>query len=55
MNPDPKDPRADDVAGDLWAGEEINRAWGLHLIDMSVTMGNLVAIVEQQAKAYAKK
>ncbi len=55
MNPDPNDPRADDVAGDLWAGEEINRGWGLHLIDMSVTMGNLVDVVESQAKAYTSQ
>ena len=26
--------------------------WGLHLIDFSVAMGNLIDIVGQQSKAY---
>jgi MinD-like ATPase involved in chromosome partitioning or flagellar assembly len=26
--------------------------WGLHLIDANLTMGNLVAIVGEQSKAY---
>lgn len=52
---DPNDPRLDDIVGDLWAGDEINTAWGLHLIDMSLVMGNLVDVVEQQAQAYGRK
>lgn len=52
---DPNDPRQDDIVGDLLAGDEINAAWGLHLIDMSLVMGNLVDVVGQQAKAYARK
>ncbi len=52
MNADPSDERADDIAGDLWSGDEINQAWGLHLIDMSLVMGNLVDIVGQQVVAY---
>ena len=55
LNADPNDPRADDIAGDLWAGDTINTVWGLHLIDMSLTMGNLVDIVGKQAKAYLAK
>jgi hypothetical protein len=43
----PADPRADDIGGDL------TPQWGLHLIDMNLTMGNLLDIVSEQAKAYA--
>jgi hypothetical protein len=52
---DPSDPRLDDIVGDLWSGDQINVAWGLHLIDMSLVMGDLVNLVGQQAKAYAGK
>lgn len=50
----PDDLRADDIAGDLWNGDEINKAWGLHLIDMSLVMGNLVDLVGKQVAAYGK-
>ena len=56
LNSDPKDARTDDLIGDvLTADGGINTGWGLHLIDMSLTMGNLLTIVEKQAKAYAKQ
>ncbi len=51
---DASDPRLDDLTGDVYANGEINKGWGLHLLDMSLTMGNLVDIVAQQANAYAK-
>jgi hypothetical protein len=54
---DPKDPRTDDVPGDVVIGGQIQADWGLHLIDVNVAMGNLIEIVSRQAKAYldAKK
>jgi hypothetical protein len=55
VNADPSDARTDDIIGDLVSNGEINKSWGLHLIDMSLTMGNLVDIVGKQAKAYARK
>lgn len=56
INGDPKDARTDDLIGDvLQADGSVNQAWGLHLIDMSMTMNNLVDVVGRQAKAYAKK
>jgi hypothetical protein len=55
VNADSKDARTDDIIGDLISNGEINQSWGLHLIDMSLTMGNLVDIAGRQAKAYAKK
>jgi len=54
VNADPNDARADDIIGDLIANGEVNKSWGLHLIDMSITMGNLVDVVGKQSKAYRK-
>jgi len=36
---------------------QVQADWGLHLIDVNLTMGNLIDIVRQQSKAYlsAKK
>ncbi|MGQ0732191.1 MAG: DUF3089 domain-containing protein [Acidobacteriota bacterium] len=52
---DPHDPRADDIAGDVMTGGQINASWGLHLIDVHAAMGDLVEIVGRQAGAYLKK
>ena len=47
VNADPSDPRADDIGGDL------TPEWGLHLVDVSVVMGDIVERVRDQAAAYA--
>ncbi len=52
---DAKDPRVDDIVGDVVTGGQVQADWGLHLIDVHVAMGNLVEIVGQQAKAYLAK
>jgi hypothetical protein len=52
---DPHDPRADDIAGDVIANGKVVPSWGLHLIDVQATIGNLVDIVGRQAKAYLAK
>ena len=44
---DPADPRTDDIGGDL------TPTWGMHLIDMNVAMGDLVALVASQSEAYS--
>ncbi|MCM3874184.1 MAG: DUF3089 domain-containing protein, partial [Pyrinomonadaceae bacterium] len=49
---DASDPRTDDITGDVVAAGQVLPDWGLHLIDVSVAMGNLVDIVGQQSKAY---
>ncbi len=51
----PNDPRADDIVGDVMSGTQPNAAWGLHLLDVNLTLGNLLDIVAQQAKAYMSK
>ncbi|HEY6968428.1 MAG TPA: DUF3089 domain-containing protein [Candidatus Angelobacter sp.] len=49
---DPAGPRASDIVGDVVAGGKVLPDWGLHLIDVNLTMGNLLDIVERQSKAY---
>jgi hypothetical protein len=52
---DPADPRVDDIVGDIGVGPNVLANWGLHLIDVNLSMGNLLDIVSQQTKAYLKK
>jgi hypothetical protein len=51
----PSDPRTDDIEGDLGGPGQIQANWGLHLVDVELAIGNLVDLVEQQGKAYARK
>jgi len=46
VNGDPADPRIDDIGGDL------TPEWGMHLVDVSVAMGDLVDLVGSEAEAY---
>ena len=46
---DSSDPRSDDFTGAL---ESILPGWGLHIVDATVAMGDLVELVEQQTAAY---
>jgi len=48
----PADPRTDDIVGDVMRDGQVQADWGLHLIDVNLTMGNLLDIVRQQSKAY---
>jgi hypothetical protein len=52
VNGNPADPRTDDITGDLAVGSQIQANWGLHLVDVNLTIGNLLEIVGQQSKAY---
>lgn len=52
VNPDT---RTDDIGGDVVVGGNVVGTWGLHLIDVSLAIGDLVDVVGQQAKAYAAK
>jgi len=55
VNADPADPRADDISGDVVVGGVTLKDWGLHLIDVNLSMGDLNALVARQAKAYAAR
>ncbi|WP_375291871.1 DUF3089 domain-containing protein, partial [Qipengyuania sp.] len=54
VNADPNDPRADDVAGDVMIAGQRLPDWGLHLIDMPSTMGDLVALTARQYAAWER-
>ncbi len=55
VHSDPSDPRTDEIGGDVITNGQVQKDWGLHLIDAHVAMGNLVEIVGQQSKAYLSK
>jgi hypothetical protein len=52
VNAVPTDPRTDEIVGDVVVNGQVQADWGLHLIDVNLTMGNLIDIVRQQTKAY---
>jgi hypothetical protein len=51
----PADPRVDDITGDIGRPTAPLAQWGLHLIDVNLTMGNLLDVVSQQSKTYLAK
>lgn len=53
VNGDPADPRTDEISGDVVVAGNVLKDWGLHLIDVNLEMGDLVALADRQAKAYA--
>ncbi len=52
INANPDDPRTNDVPGDVMVGGTVLSNWGLHLIDVSVAYGDLVALVPKQLNAW---
>ena len=54
VNADPQDKRTDELAGEVMRPTGPDLAWGLHLIDVDHSMGDLVRIVGKQAKAWGK-
>lgn len=55
VNADPKDPRLDDIRGDVMVGPKVSEDWGLHLIDMNLTMGDLISVVGSQSRAWRSR
>ena len=53
VHSNPADPRTDDIVGDVVVNGQVQANWGLHLIDLDLTIGNLIETVARQAKAYA--
>ena len=52
INADPADPRIDDVGGDVRFGAFVAQDWGLHLIDVSLVMQDIVDLVPVQLAAW---
>jgi len=49
------DARTDTVPGDVVVGGQVQADWGLHLIDVNLAMGDLVALVKRQGAAYVAR
>ncbi len=50
VNADPNDARTDRIPGDVYLAGQLNRGWGLHVADMSLAQGDLIRLVEEQAR-----
>ena len=56
INGNPADPRTDDITGDvLGAGGMVQADWGLHVVDVHLALGDLIAQVQAKAAAYAAR
>lgn len=53
-NADASDPRTDDIGGDVINAGQVLADWGLHLIDVNVVMGDLIALAPLQAEAWQR-
>ncbi len=49
---DPGDARTDTIPGDVYVMGKLQPGWGLHLADMSIAQGDLIRIVEEQARSW---
>jgi DUF3089 family protein len=54
VNADPADARTDTIPGDVMLGGRVAPGWGLHLVDMNIAMGDLIALVEAQSAAFRR-
>jgi hypothetical protein len=54
VHAEPGAARTADIPGDVVVNGDVQPAWGLHLVDAHLFMGNLIAIVRDQAAAYAR-
>jgi Protein of unknown function (DUF3089) len=52
LHPTPAAARTNDIPGDVIVRGRVMKDWGLHLIDVSLTLGNLLAVVGDETKAY---
>jgi hypothetical protein len=52
LHPTPGAVRTNDIPGDVVVRGRAMQEWGLHLIDASLTLGNLLAVVGDETKAY---
>lgn len=52
---DPGGHRVNDITGDLGTLPNVLANWGLHLVDINLTIGNLLDIVGQETNAYLSK
>jgi hypothetical protein len=51
VNADPNDARTDRIPGDVTLGGVPAPGWGLHLVDMNIAQGDLIALIEEQIRS----
>ena len=54
VHADPKDPRVDDIVGDVISNGKVLENWGLHLVDVNLALEDLVALVGRQGEEYLR-
>ena len=52
LHPTPGGVRTEDITGDVVVNGRLLADWGLHRVDMSLVMGNLIEIVRKQGQTY---
>jgi hypothetical protein len=55
VNADPNDARTDRIPGDVMIMGAVLPGWGLHLADVNLAMGDLLALVQAQSRAFAAR
>ena len=55
VTPTPRGRRVSDIVGDVVIGGKVQANWGLHLIDVNLTVGNLIDVVDEESRAYLAK
>lgn len=55
VNPDPRGRRTNEIAGEIVRPSGIDYSWGLHILDMDHSLGNLIDLVAAQGRAYARQ
>jgi hypothetical protein len=55
VNADPADARTDAIPGDVWFQGRKLPDWGLHIADVNLATGDLLALVEAQSAAFARR
>ena len=53
LHPGPGGKRTNAITGDVVVGGRVLPDWGLHIIDMNLAMGNLIAIVRAESRTWA--
>lgn len=55
VNPNPHGGRIDELGGQIIRAGGVDPSWGLHLIDMDASMGDLIRIVRKQGAQYERQ
>jgi pimeloyl-ACP methyl ester carboxylesterase len=55
VHPTPGGRRINDMGGDVVIGGKLQPSWGLHLIDVNLTIGNLLDVVGDESRSYLAK